>query len=217
MMTQLRPYQRLAPYHLRKCLEDGVQRQYVDLPIGTGKSTIAAAFTVQQQRRVLGLVHRQDLALQLADPDDLGLLHFEETGEMPEGMDFAVIWNGVWREGRCYDSYPDRTFVTYWDTQRLPLCAGMQAHMPLYVLSTERLLELARAYVQELGYNPTQEGTILGTGTAIASGERTQVAVPVGNERLPVVITVNLSSSGDIRLTADTETFLTPDSEDIVG
>jgi superfamily II DNA or RNA helicase len=65
-MTQLRLYQRLALYHLRRCLEAGVQRQYVDLPTGTGKNTIAATFAVRQQAvgRVLGLVHRQDLALQ---------------------------------------------------------------------------------------------------------------------------------------------------------
>ena len=69
MITQLRPYQRLVLYHLRRCLEAGVQRQYVDLPTGTGKSTIATAFAVQQQAhgRLLGLVHRQDLALQLAE------------------------------------------------------------------------------------------------------------------------------------------------------
>ncbi len=42
----------------------------------------------------------------LVDPEDLGLLHFEETGEIPKGLDFAILWNGVWREGRCYGSYP---------------------------------------------------------------------------------------------------------------
>ncbi len=40
----------------------------------------------------------------LVDPEDSGILRFEETGEIPEGMDFAVRWKGVWREGRCYDS-----------------------------------------------------------------------------------------------------------------
>jgi superfamily II DNA or RNA helicase len=43
-VTQLYPYQRLALYHLRKGLEAGIWRQYVDLPTGTGKSTIIAAF-----------------------------------------------------------------------------------------------------------------------------------------------------------------------------
>jgi hypothetical protein len=108
--------------------------------------------------------------LHLVDPEDSGILRFEETGEMPEGKDFAVRWKGVWREGRCYDSYPDRTFVTYKDAQRLPLHAGMQVRMPLYILSTERLLELAHAYVHELGYIPTQKGTIVGPDATIASG-----------------------------------------------
>jgi ATP-dependent helicase IRC3 len=67
-MTQLRPYQRLALYHLRKGLETGVWRQYVDLPTGTGKSTIIAAFAALRISvgRILALVHRQDLALQLS-------------------------------------------------------------------------------------------------------------------------------------------------------
>jgi hypothetical protein len=53
--------------------------------------------------------------LHLVDPEDSGILRFEETGEMPEGMDFAVLWKAIWRQGRCYPSYPDRTFVTYHD------------------------------------------------------------------------------------------------------
>ena len=71
MVIHLRPYQRLALYHLRRCLEVGAWRQYLDLPTGTGKSTHAAAFAAQRlgqtQGRVLALVHRQDLALQLAE------------------------------------------------------------------------------------------------------------------------------------------------------
>lgn len=71
MVIHLRPYQRLALYHLRRGLEAGAWRQYVDLPTGTGKSTIAAAFAAQRlgqtQGRVLAMVHRQDLALQLAE------------------------------------------------------------------------------------------------------------------------------------------------------
>jgi len=68
MVTQLRPYQRFALYHLQRCLEAGGWRLYVDLPTGTGKSTIATAFAAQRlaDGRVLVLVHRQDLALQLA-------------------------------------------------------------------------------------------------------------------------------------------------------
>src|SRR5438445_74568 len=71
MVTQLRPYQHLALYHLWRTLEAEVWRQYLDLPTGTGKSTIAAAFAAQRlkqtQGRILALVHRQDLALQLAE------------------------------------------------------------------------------------------------------------------------------------------------------
>lgn len=150
----------------------------------------------------------------LVDPEDLGLLRFEETGEPPEGLDFAVLWDGIWREGRCYASSPERTFVTSGDAQRLPLHAGIQVRLPLYTLDTEQLLELVRAYAHELGYTPTQEGTIVGEEVRIASGENTDVEVPIGNERLPVVITISLGSSGDIRLLADTETFLTPGSNE---
>jgi hypothetical protein len=150
----------------------------------------------------------------LVDPEDLGLLRFEETGELSEGMDFAVLWDGVWREGRCYDSSPDRTFVTYGDAQRLPLHAGLEVRLPLYMLSTERLLELARAYAHELGYTPTQEGAIVGAEATIASGEYARVEIAIGNDRPPVVITIKLSSNGDIRLVADTETFPMPGSEE---
>lgn len=154
----------------------------------------------------------------LVDPEDLDLLRFEDTGELPEGLDFAVLWDGVWREGRCYPSSFERSFVTYGDAQRLPLHDGTEVRLPLYTLDTERLLELARAYAYELGYTPTQEGTIVGAEESLASGENTDVEIPIGNERPPVVITINLFSSGDIRLLADTETFLTLDSgEETVG
>jgi hypothetical protein len=143
----------------------------------------------------------------LVDPEDLDLLRFEETGAMPEGMDFAVWWDGEWREGRCYDSSPRRTFVTYKEAQRLPLQGGMRARMPLYVLHAECLLELAQTYVQELGYTPLRDGVIVGTDTSISSGESAEVAVPVGYERPPVVIAIKLYTSGDIHLVTDTETF----------
>jgi hypothetical protein len=150
----------------------------------------------------------------LADSDDVGLLRFEETGESPEGMDFAVRWNGAWCEGRCYASFPDSTFVTSQDAQRLPLGPGMQARLPLYEDSAVQLVELARAYVQELGDNPTREASIVGMDGAIAAGESTQVAVSVEHEQSPEVVTISLYSSGDILLVAESETFLTPDSEE---
>lgn len=156
----------------------------------------------------------------LVDPEDLGLLRFEETGELPEGMDFAVLRDEVWREGRCYDSSHERTFVTYGDAERLSLRAGMQGRLPLYALGTERLLDLARTYVQELGYIPMQEGTTVGEYATIASGEDTNVGVLTGNDRLPVVIMIDLSSNGDVRLHADTETFpisRAESEEDTVG
>ena len=154
----------------------------------------------------------------LVDPEDLGLLHFEETGEMPEGLDFAILWNGVWREGRCYDSYPYRTFVTYGDAQRLPLWAGMTARLPHYELGQDRLLELASIYASELGYTCIQGCTIVGEETSIEAGDYTHVAVHLGNGKSPLEITIKLYSSGDIRLIADTEVFLTTyplDSEGI--
>jgi hypothetical protein len=155
---------------------------------------------------------------QLVDPEDLGLLRFEETGELPEGLDFAIWWNGAWREGRCYNSTPSRTFVTYRDAQRLPLRVGTRVRLPLYTLSSAQLLELAQAYAHELGYTPTQQGTIVGEEATITSGDYTRVEVPIGDDRPPVEITINLSSNGDIRLVADTETFRIPGSgEDTVG
>ncbi|SRR5579875_1105116 len=153
----------------------------------------------------------------LVDPEDLDLLRFEETGEVPDGLDFAILWNSVWREGRCYNLASGRTFVTYGDAQRLPLRAGMQARIPHYTLGPDRLLELASAYARELGYIPLRECIIVGAAPTIAAGESTDVAIPVENDdRPPVIITISLFSNGDIRLLADTEVFLTtppPDSE----
>src|SRR5260370_40457898 len=69
MVIHLRPYQRLALSHLRRSLEAGTWRQYLDLPTGTGKSTLAAAFAAQRlgqtQGRVLALGHRQEPPPQL--------------------------------------------------------------------------------------------------------------------------------------------------------
>jgi superfamily II DNA or RNA helicase len=69
MNTELHPYQREALSHLQQRLEGGWRRLYIELPTGTGKSTIAAAFAEQRQAlgRILALVHRQDLAQQLAN------------------------------------------------------------------------------------------------------------------------------------------------------
>ncbi len=156
----------------------------------------------------------------LIDPEDLDLLRFEDTGEMPEGLDFALLWKGVWREGRCYDSFSGRTFVTYDDAQRLPLRAGMHTRRPNYALEQERLLELASTYARELGYTSTQPGEIVDVNTTIEAGENMEVAIPMENGQPPLVITISLHSNGDIRLLTSNETFLaTPpfDPEDIPG
>jgi superfamily II DNA or RNA helicase len=90
MVMPQRPYQRLALYHLRRCL-------YVDLPTGTGKSAIAAEFAsqrlVQTQGRVLVLLHRQDLAMQLAETlrqEELEVALFEE-GRFQQGKEDKVM------------------------------------------------------------------------------------------------------------------------------
>jgi superfamily II DNA or RNA helicase len=69
MNTELRPYQREALSHLQHRLEDGWRRVYIELPTGTGKSTIAAAFAAQRLTcgRILALVHRKNLVQQLAE------------------------------------------------------------------------------------------------------------------------------------------------------
>jgi len=95
-------------------------------------------------KRLQGVVqaigHRM---VHLVDPEDSGILRFEDTGAMPDGMDFALLWKGTWHEGRCYPSFPDLTFVTYGDAERLPVRAGMLARIPEYTLETRRLLSLA--------------------------------------------------------------------------
>ncbi len=156
----------------------------------------------------------------LVDPEDLDLLRFEGTGELPEGLDFAIWWKGAWREGRCYASLPGRTFVTYGDAQRLLLRAGMQTRRPNYVLEAERLLDLASTYARELGYTSTQPGEIVDVNTTIEAGESTEVAIPTENGQPPLVITISLHSNGDIRLLASSETFLAIppfDPEDLLG
>ncbi len=63
----LRDYQHLARDHTTRRIEDGQTRLYVHLPTGTGKGVILAALAAQEQEagRVLVLVHRQEIALQL--------------------------------------------------------------------------------------------------------------------------------------------------------
>ena len=67
-MTELREYQFLALQHLHQRVVNGHRRLYVTLPTGTGKSLILARFAKHRvlQGRVLVLIHRQDIARQLA-------------------------------------------------------------------------------------------------------------------------------------------------------
>jgi superfamily II DNA or RNA helicase len=64
---ELRDYQQLAVQHITRRIEDGYSRLYVTLPTGTGKSVILAAVATQELEagRILILIHRQEIALQL--------------------------------------------------------------------------------------------------------------------------------------------------------
>ncbi len=66
-MVQLRRYQELAVQHSLQRIQDGCLRMYEILPTATGKSLILAS--VAEHRlpagRVLVLIHRQDIAMQL--------------------------------------------------------------------------------------------------------------------------------------------------------
>jgi hypothetical protein len=115
---------------------------------------------------------------------------------------------------------PGRTFVTYDDALRVPLCAGMQTRRPNYLLELERLLEQALTYARELGYTATQPGMIVDGNTTIEAGESTEVVMPTENGQQSVVITISLYGNGDIRLFASSESFLaTPpfDLKDLLG
>lgn len=150
----------------------------------------------------------------LVDPEDLDLLRFEDTGELADGLDFAIWWQDGWRKGRCYSSIARRTFVTYGDTQRLPLSPGMHTRRSNYVLEHEQLLELASAYAHELGCTYTQHGHIVGENAGIAVGENADVAFPTEDGQPPAVITIRLRSNGDIHLLSSNEEFLTTPSYD---
>ena len=118
MVIHLRPYQRLALSHLRRSLEAGTWRQNLDLPTGTGKSTLAAAFAAQRlgqtQGRVLALVHRQDLArgqLDLPDPDLL-VLEQDPRSLLAVPSAHRVAAPGAW-VARPYDTPGCYRIVTF--------------------------------------------------------------------------------------------------------
>src|SRR5258708_18560113 len=68
-MVKLRDYQRLAVKHILRRIQDGCSRLYATLPTGTGKGVILASIAVQRrgEGRILVLIHRQDIALQLVN------------------------------------------------------------------------------------------------------------------------------------------------------
>jgi superfamily II DNA or RNA helicase len=80
-VIKLRDYQVLALRHLRQRIQQGDRRLYVTLPTGTGKGVLIAACATRrvQQGQQLVLIHRQEIALQLArtlaqEGLDVGLL-----------------------------------------------------------------------------------------------------------------------------------------------
>jgi superfamily II DNA or RNA helicase len=84
MKKRLRPYQQQAVYHTHKRLQEGCRRMYITLPTGTGKSAILAALaeSLLDMGRVLVLIHRQDIANQLA------------TTLREEGLDVGLLMQG---------------------------------------------------------------------------------------------------------------------------
>ena len=68
MKKRLHTYQQQAVDHALKRLQERCLRMYLTLPTGTGKSIILAALAVSllEKGRILVLIHRQDIAKQLA-------------------------------------------------------------------------------------------------------------------------------------------------------
>ena len=66
-MTELRTYQKQAVQHVLKKIVEGCFRMYITLPTGTGKTIILVAIAALRvlRGRVLVLIHRQDIAVQL--------------------------------------------------------------------------------------------------------------------------------------------------------
>ncbi len=68
-MRQLRPYQLEALERCKEKLESGVNRQVIKLPTGLGKTPFLASLpdALNFKRRMMVLVHREELATQAAD------------------------------------------------------------------------------------------------------------------------------------------------------
>ena len=68
-MNALRPYQIAALGASKKKLAEGIKRQLLVLPTGTGKTVVFANLPTHHgfTKRVMVLVHREELAQQAAD------------------------------------------------------------------------------------------------------------------------------------------------------
>ncbi|MFI5421585.1 MAG: hypothetical protein ACHQ1H_11510 [Nitrososphaerales archaeon] len=145
----------------------------------------------------------------IAEDEKYGILLVAETGALPDGEDFAVFWYGLWRVGRFYVNFGiSLTFVTHGDAERIPLNldeGAIEIRVPIYVLTAERLLDLAKNYAYELGYTTVQECHFISEYTSITGGELAEVAVYVDQQKSPVDILIHLSDWGDICLRTDTE------------
>jgi len=98
--------------------------------------------------------------------------------------------------------------VTHGDAERIPLNldeGAIEIRVPIYVLTAERLLDLAKNYAYELGYATIQACHFISEYTSITGGELAEVAVYVDQQKSPVDILIHLSDWGDICLRTDTE------------
>ena len=100
---------------------------------------------------------------------------------MPEGLDFALLWKGVWREGRCYASFSGRTFVTNGDAQPLTTVRRYANTRPNYALETGASAGTCQHLRTRAGYTSTQLGEIVDVNTTIEAGENMEVAIPMEN------------------------------------
>ena len=97
-MLEPRPYQREALRAVLNSWRDGVTRQLISLPTGTGKTVVFALLAEAIRKRTLVLAHREELLTQAAAkirlvyPDaDIGILKAEERGGLAAEVCVASI------------------------------------------------------------------------------------------------------------------------------
>jgi len=97
-MLEPRPYQREALRAVLKSWQDGLTRQLISLPTGTGKTVIFGLVAEAIRKRTLVLAHREELLTQavakikLVFPDaDIGILKAEERGGLSAEVCVASI------------------------------------------------------------------------------------------------------------------------------